>query len=99
MPVSEVASWIRAGIEARPDVREAVARVESRGAGVRVAARVAVMPDARIEDTARGVRTIIEEILAANIGVPLAGEPTIEIRYEELRLMPRYGEEGRTHHA
>ena len=34
-------------------------------------------------------RIAIEQVLAAQVGVPLAAEPVIELRYEELRLRPR----------
>ncbi len=89
MPVREVAEWLRDALEARSDVRQASVGVERHGAGVRVAARIAVTPDARIEETARGTRTIVEQVLASHVGVPLVGAPAIELRYEELRLRPR----------
>ena len=89
IPVREVAAWLSAALEARADVRLASVRVERHGRGVRVAARVAVTPDARLAETLQGARGIIEHVLAAQVGAPLVAAPAIELRYEELRLRPR----------
>ena len=75
--------------ETRADVRDATVSVEHRGKGVRVAARMAVTPDARLDDTTDGARAIIEDVLAARVGAPLVSAPAIELRYEELRLRRR----------
>jgi hypothetical protein len=87
--VHEVAAWLRDAVEARGDVRSAAVVVRSAGKGVRVSARVTVTADARLQDTGHGARTAIEQVLATHVGVPLAGAPIIELRYDELRLRPR----------
>jgi len=87
--VHELGAWLRDGIEERDDVRSADVLVQSQGKGVRVTARIAVTAAARLQDTANGARAAIEQTLATRIGVPLAAQPTIELRYEELRLRPR----------
>jgi hypothetical protein len=87
--VHELGAWLRDGIEERDDVRSADVQVQSQGKGVRVTARIAVTADARLQDTAHGATAAIEQTLATRIGVPLAAQPTIELRYEELRLHPR----------
>lgn len=87
--VDEVARWMRDAVRERTDIRDVVIAVQSQGKGVRVAARIAVTADARLQETSRGARAAIEQVLAAHVGVPLAAEPQIELRYEELRLHPR----------
>lgn len=87
--VDEVARWVRDAVRERTDIRDVVIAVQSQGKGVRVAARIAVTADARLQETSRGARAAIEQVLATQVGVPLVTEPEIELRYEELRLHPR----------
>lgn len=87
--VDEVAAWVRDAVRERTDIRDVAIAVHSQGKGVRVAARIAVTADARLQETSRGARAAIEQVLAAQVGVPLVAEPVIELRYEELRLRPR----------
>ena len=89
IPVDEIAAWLTAQLEERADVHDAAVSVEHRGKGVRVAARMAVTPDARLDDTTDGARAIIERVLASQVGAPLDAAPAIELRYAELRLRPR----------
>jgi hypothetical protein len=89
IPVDEIAAWLSAQLETRADVRDATVSVQHRGKGVRVAARMAVTPDARLDDTTNGARAIIEQVLASQVGAPLVSAPAIELRYEELRLRRR----------
>lgn len=89
IPVDEIAAWLSAQLETRADVRDAAVSVQHAGKGVRVAARMAVTPDARLDDTTDGARAIIEQVLASQVGAPLVSAPAIELRYEELRLRPR----------
>lgn len=94
IPVDEIAAWLTAQLELRDDVRDAAVSVQHRGKGVRVAARMAVTPDARLDDTTDGARTIIERVLTSQVGAPLDAAPAIELRYEELRLRPRRAADG-----
>ena len=87
--VDEIAAWIRDAVEERTDVRGVTIAVQSQGKGVRVAARIAVTADARLQETSKGARVAIEQVLATQVGVPVVAEPIIELRYEELRLRPR----------
>lgn len=87
--VDEVAAWIRDAVEERTDVRGVSIAVQSQGKGVRVAARIAVTADARLQETSKGARAAIEQVLATQVGVPLVADPIVELRYEELRLRPR----------
>lgn len=87
--VSEVAAWLCDALEARDDIRKAAVRVERAARGVRVAARIVVTPDARLQETAGAACTIIERLVASNVGVALAEAPHIDLRYEELVLRPR----------
>jgi hypothetical protein len=91
IPVDEIAAWLSAQLETRADVRDATVSVQHHGKGVRVAARMAVTPDARLDDTTDGARAIIEQVLASQVGAPLVSAPAIELRYEELRLRRRRG--------
>lgn len=94
IPVDEIAAWLQAQLQTRADVRDATVSVEHRGKGVRVAALMAVTPDARLDDTTDGARSIIEEVLASRVGAPLVSAPAIELRYEELRLRRRGAPDG-----
>lgn len=87
--VDEVAAWVHDAVRERTDISDVVIAVRSQGKGVRVAARIAVTADARLQETSRGARAAIEQVLAAQVGVPLVTEPVIELRYQELRLRPR----------
>ena len=79
--VDEVAAWMRDAVRERTDIRDVAITVQSQGKGVRVAARIAVTADARLQETSRGARAAIEQVLAAQVGVPLVAEPVIELRY------------------
>lgn len=85
--VDVLAGRLRLALLERPDVREAGVRVDNlRGRGVRVAAVLAVTADARLAETAEGAAAAIERSLSAAAGVPLAGPPELELRYDELIL-------------
>lgn len=92
IPVDEIAAWLSAQLEERADIRDAAVSVQRHGKGVRVAARMAVTPDARLDDTTDGARAIIERVLQSQVGTPLDAAPAIELRYQELRLHPRHDE-------
>ena len=87
--MEQIAAWVRDELETRIDIRQAGVTVVRQGKGVRVAARIAVTPDARIAETTVGANALIEQVLASQVGVRQAKPPLIEVRYEELRLRPR----------
>ncbi len=86
MAVDELAGALRLDLLARADIREAEVRIENRHRrGIRVAARVLVTRDARIDDV---LDAVDEAALALGdrVGVPLAETPLIDVRYDELDL-------------
>ena len=90
IPVDELAGWLRDAVLARPDVCDAVVRVENLGRrGVRVALVLGVTPQARLAETAADTSTRVEEALRERAGLQLEEPPAIELRYEELILGPR----------
>lgn len=89
IPMDQIAAWVRDELETRIDIRQAGVTVVRQGKGVRVAARIAVTPDARIAETTIAANASIEQVLASQVGVRQAKPPIIEVRYEELRLRPR----------
>ena len=87
--VGDLAEWLGDALAMRHDVREADVRVENRlRRGVKVSAVLQVMPHARLAETTVGAHEAIEALLRSQVGVPLAGPPALQVRYQELRLRP-----------
>lgn len=71
----------------QPQIVAARASVENRHRrGIRVAARVAVTEDARLDEALAAVAGITERFVHGGLGVDLAAAPRIELRYRELDL-------------
>jgi hypothetical protein len=85
--VTEIESRLDAMLRERHDVVAVETSVENRHRrGLLVAARIAVTPDARLDETIAAAGLLAEAFAHDRLGLPLAAPPRFALRYEELDL-------------